>query len=403
MTGEKIVQQKNGAANARAHHTLPSFKTRNKARAAGLTLTAALATMAFVAPVSAQSAANTVIAKIPGFSIPTGIVVDSARGKVYVANLGGQNVLVINEATNAVIATIPTLNSVFDMALDPLQGKVYAANYGYTARSVVQVIDERTDTISATIPMPITSSVLGIAVDPFHHKVYAALLSGSLAVIDERTNTVSKTIALPLTALKVGIDPIRQIVYATIGASATNGPFYAEVIDEKTDTVTGQIPLPSQSLGVTVDADQGLVYVGNSGGVGSSSEGYPSTYGTVSIIDEKLNAVTAMIPTGLPGFGVGDAVTEQIALDPLNGTGYATNFYGGTVAVVDLKTNRVSDTIALSSNPGNYGVGIDPILRRVYVGNFDGNVYVISAGERNSPPFDKPVHDWAWFQANGGH
>jgi DNA-binding beta-propeller fold protein YncE len=138
--------------------------------------------------------------------------------------------------------------------------------------------------------------------------------------------------------------------------------------------------MPESVDGLTVDLDRRLVYVGGTGCNNNSSCDVP---GAVYVIDERTNTIRATIITSAaPPAGNHNVVTEQVALDPISGSGYASNFFGGTVAVFDLRTNKVTDTITIPGGK-NFGVAIDPIRRKVYVSDvLQGHVNVIQAGDR---------------------
>ncbi len=94
--------------------------------------------------------------------------------------------------------------------------------------------------------------------------------------------------------------------------------------------------------------------------------------GTVSVIDGATNTVTATIPVGSGPDGVG--------VDPATDTVYVTNFNDGTVSVIDGATNTVTATIPVGLQP--FGVGVNPATHAVYVTNYnhgtDGTVSVIT-------------------------
>jgi YVTN family beta-propeller protein len=359
------------------------FRFENCINKMGITLMTALVALTLAGPVLAdndcQPPANTVIDTIKGFTGPYGLAVDSNRGVAYVSNFGGNTLSVIDEATNAVTATITVGSNPFDVQIDPFRGKVYVSNY---FAKTVSVIDEATNTVTATIAMPITvqgGNVEFLAVDPVRGKVYATVESNTanyVAVIDENTDTIVKTVTLSDSPIAVGVDPIRGTIY--VGMSNL-GPYNVIVMDPRTYAITATIPMPSYTVYIAVDPVTGLVYASNTNYVyAEQSKGIYNVPGTVSVIDERTNEVTATIVTGPPS-GSGQATTEHTAIDPINRTVYTTNASNGTLSVIDAVTNTVTDTIQLSSKC--IGVGVDPARRTVYVANKNDNtVSVVSAG-----------------------
>ena len=67
-------------------------------------------------------------------------------------------------------------------------------------------------------------------------------------------------------------------------------------------------------------------------------------------------------------------------MDPAAGTVYVTNVSDGTVSVINEATNAVTATIPVGYGP--YGVAVDPAAGTVYVTNDgDGTVSVINAAD----------------------
>ncbi len=367
-------------------------------RAASMALAAALAALTLAGPVSAQTSqtrapANTVIATIPGGG--TGITIDEVRGKAYVT--GGPNgVTVIDEATDKVTANISAPGaSGFTITHDSLHGKVFAVSYN---PAILSIIDEATDTVIANITPPGGGNSLGVAVDPVRGKYYVSLEQGFqadsvpnlayVAVYDEATNKLIKKIELAQFPQDLAVDPIRGTLYVLAGPA---GPYTVYAIDEETDKVTATISMPEAvETGIAIDRDRGLVYVGGSGCSNTSGCSVP---GSVFVIDERTNKITAQLNTSpTPPAGNENVITEEVAIDPINGMGYAANFHFGTVAVFDLLTNKLTDTITIPGDK-NFGVAVDPIRRKVFVSNVIGNtVTVISAGPPKWPRYDAWAH-----------
>jgi YVTN family beta-propeller protein len=165
---------------------------------------------------------------IPLGGVSYGVAVTPDGRKVYVANLGSNNVFVIDTATNAVIGSpIPVGLFPFGVAITPDRRaehdraqqrerepeagiddgdhqqdqrngrKVYVANRD---NDNVSVIDTATNTVIATIP--VGSFPIGVAVTPDGSKVYVANSgSNNVFVIDTASNLV-------LAVVSVGIQPV---------------------------------------------------------------------------------------------------------------------------------------------------------------------------------------------------
>ncbi|MET8645927.1 cytochrome D1 domain-containing protein, partial [Streptomyces sp. NPDC004675] len=120
----------------------------------------------------------------------------------YVANGGSGNVSVIDTRTNTVVATVPVGSGPQGVASTPNGRRVYVANRG---SNTVSVIDTRTNTVVATIP--VGTMPLGIAITPNGRRVYVANVLSGVSVIDTRTNTVVATVPVGGTLAGVAITP----------------------------------------------------------------------------------------------------------------------------------------------------------------------------------------------------
>ncbi|WP_072465053.1 YncE family protein, partial [Mycobacterium tuberculosis] len=109
--------------------------------------------------------------------------------------------------------------------------------------------------------------------------------------------------------------------------------------------------------GVAVSPVTGLVFVTN----------FDSN--TVSVIDPNTNTVTGSIPVGTGAYGV--------AVNP-GGNIYVTNQFSNTVSVIDPATNTVTGSpIPVGLDPT--GVAVNPVTGVVYVTNsLDDTVSVIT-------------------------
>ena len=92
----------------------------------------------------------TVTATIPVGSVPYGVAVDPKTHTIYVANVSGDTVSVINGRTNTVTATIPVGNGPYGVAVDPDTRHRLRDQ----PRRQHGVGDQRaTNTVTATIPV----------------------------------------------------------------------------------------------------------------------------------------------------------------------------------------------------------------------------------------------------------
>jgi len=205
-------------------------------------------------------------------SKPVGIAGNPAGTRVYVANTGSHNVSVIDIATDSVIATVTVGTNPFDLAAS--DAFIYVANF---ADDTVSVIDTASNNAVATIPTP--GFPMGIAINTAGDRVYvAAHFDSKLYVIDTASNTI-------LNELDVGIEP----------------------------------------RGVTVNAAGGQVYVSHFGS------------NDVGVADAALSSITTI--------NSGQFNPTDITLSPNGDTAYVINAASQQLSIIDTATNTISGTI----------------------------------------------------------
>ncbi len=113
--------------------------------------------------------ATITIGNLPTVQTPgvllSGIAISSNGTRVYVSNVEGNQIWVIDTASNQVVATIPTAVLGFvGMSISPDGGRLYAASVGNP--SVVDVIDTKTEAVVTSIALPGSDVPTRIAVTP---------------------------------------------------------------------------------------------------------------------------------------------------------------------------------------------------------------------------------------------
>jgi YVTN family beta-propeller protein len=141
----------------------------------------------------------------------------------------------------------------------------YIANTGV---STVSVIDVRTNTVIANIP--VCGSPRGVAVTPNGLKAYVACGSG-VNVIDTVKNTVVATLPLGGTPWGIAITPNGTRAYVTHW-SATQ----VSVIDTATDTLLAPIPAVA-GAGIDINSAGTMAYVNRANGTETLESRSPAT------------------------------------------------------------------------------------------------------------------------------
>jgi YVTN family beta-propeller protein len=298
---------------------------------------------------------------------PLAAAVDPTTHTVYVVNtlpVGAPGygvpgtVSVIDGATNTVTSTLNVGVFPSAVAVDPTTHTVYVASL-----DGVSVIDGTHSTVIADVP--IGGFPAGVAVDAGTQTVYVLNGNNTVSVIDERTNTVTATVTIGYGPFAFGggvaVDPTTRTVYAasenTEGSVAPENASTVTVIDGNTDEVMTKIAVGGNPSGVAVDPSSHTVYVAN------------GLDNTLSVIDENTHTVTATLAAGHLPLGV--------AVDPTTHTVYLPSNGDRTVLVIDGRTSTLTTAV-----PGDApdGIGIDSTTHTVYVTNngVEGTVSVIA-------------------------
>ena len=162
-------------------------------------------------------------------------------------------------------------------------------------------------------------------------------IKGSVSVIDLATNTVVDTVPVGEYPQGVAVNPAGTAVYV-----ANSDSNEVTVIDTATRATT-TIPVGDNPVGITVHPNGRRIYVAN----------VDETVDTVWVIDRSTNTIIDKIPCGTGSIA--------LAVHPDGSVIYVSNVMGGTVAVLDSKTDKVIDTIKLEPAADDAGWGSFPV------------------------------------------
>lgn len=242
----------------------------------------------------------------------------------YVANANDNTVSVIDAATHAIVGG-PIAVGLFptDVAINPAGTRVYVANYYGES---VSVIDTASNSVIATVA---DIPAHGLAMDSTGSRLFVAGYH-SVYVIDTAINVL------------IG-DPI-AIATADLNACLT---------------ASGKI---------SYDAGRERLYV-----PAAPCQYAETTAGTLSIIDTHAKVA-------IGNMEVGTSPTSTI----LNANGtrvYVTNWWEGSISVVDVDNAVVTQTIALGNSSYPSDAVIDPAGAHLYIANNGGSVTVIDTAD----------------------
>ena len=179
---------------------------------------------------------------------------DPTTGRLFLAHLAADEVVVYDVRRDRVVATIPGLARVHGVLAVPQRGRVYATA---TGTNEVAVIDARALRVVARIPGGTYPD--GMAYDDADAKLYVSDERGDTdTVIDTRTNARVATIALGGDVGNTQIDPATHRVYVNV---QTRGELVA--IDPRRDAVVARYPLAGcrGNHGLLIDRARRRAYV----------------------------------------------------------------------------------------------------------------------------------------------
>ena len=265
---------------------------------------------------------------------PRGIAVDSATDTVYVSvesSSGGPNgVDVINGATNTVATTIaePANAAPYGLAVDTATDTIYEVEEGVAA---VAVIDGATSTIATTISTDTATEPCAVAVDQTSGVVWVATLSSWVLAIDPASDSIVHALRInAVEANSIAVNAATDTVYATgqnIGVAVIDGAMAA---------VTTVVPTTEPVFGVAVDPGSGTVYA--------------------TSMDGALNSGTTWVISG-------DTVTNTIArggwedaVDSETGVVFEADRAYGSWMLTPSASNAMSPVIATTAETLTTGV-----------------------------------------------
>jgi YVTN family beta-propeller protein len=179
---------------------------------------------------------------------------DETSGRLYIAHLGADTMIVFETKTASVVGEVKDLKRVHGVLAVPELHRVYASA---TGTNELVAIDDGTLQIQARIPAGDYPD--GIAYASKERKLYVSDLHGRTdTVIDPANNRVVATIPLGGGAGNTQYDAGADRVYVTV-----HGKNQVAEIDPNSDTVIARYELPgcAGSHGLLLDQERRLAYV----------------------------------------------------------------------------------------------------------------------------------------------
>jgi YVTN family beta-propeller protein len=304
------------------------------------------------------------------------LLTSAAAAQVYVANVDGGTVSVIDTSTNAVLATITVGSEPRNLAMTPNGSRVYVPNRG---SDDVSVISTATNTVIATVTDASFDEPYAAAVTADGSEVWIAnkegggSSTGSVTIISTATNTVIDTISDPCFVSPEGIavNPVLDEAYVI-----SRGSGAVCTIDRTLRTVTDTIVVGGEPRYGTVLPDGSALFVSR------------IAAGAVGRINTATNALTTIPITGTP---------RNMAVT-VTGSAIYMGLQSGDLGMINTATN-VASLIPLAGASSTYGVAVtttrayvtDENNETVHVVNIATNTEITGTGLPVSDPgFNTP-------------
>jgi YVTN family beta-propeller protein len=349
---------------------------------------------------------------------PQGIAVDTATGTIYVADIGGNTISVINARTcNAVNfsgcgqapASIKDPGGPVALAVNQATDTIYVANIGdnFSGRAdTVSVINGATcngvrHSGCAQTPATVTvgAGPDAVAVDPASDTVYVANNGGTnqgntVSVINGATcdgvqhsgcAQVPRSIRVGHGPFWIALDQATHTAYTANNTDSTVSVINTATCNARQSSGCGRampaIPVGTHPWAVSVDQALHTIYVINN-------------------LDDTLSAVNALTCNAEdtagcgarpPASQVGEG-PQAVLTDPATGTVYVADFADSTISVVNpagCSASNTTDcrgeapTAAVGADPA--GIAVDQAVSSIYVADSgDNTVSVINAATCNA-------------------
>jgi YVTN family beta-propeller protein len=280
-------------------------------------------------------------------SAPSAVALDTRDGLVYVANLGSNNLTVVNASTGAPFLTsIPVGSQPDALLFDPVNDEVYVANEG---SNTLSAIAGHNGSLLGTIDVGAAPD--GLALDPTDGTLFVANYgSGNVTRVNVSTLSVTGT------GTAVGLGP-RGIAYNPSDANvyvANSESNSVTVVNGTTGNISvPSIPLAGSPTAVLADPSSASVYVA-----------IPSLNEVVVIDGPAGPRVVASVPVGTdPSFLTYEPARHVVAV---------ANFVQGTLTRINATSNRaVPGAQPIGSTPD--GLAYDTSADGLFVSSLTSN------------------------------
>lgn len=265
---------------------------------------------------------------------------------LYVTNVRGNSVSVIDIATNEVTKTISVGRSPRGIAFSPDGATAYVTNAN---DDTVSLVDTTDNTVSMTVP--VGQYPQGIAVTPDGTKVYVVNGKGnSLTVLNTATKQVVATIPVGNQPQAIALAPDGKTAYITNFQDNT-----VSVVNTNTDVEVGSVDLGTNKGpdGIAVTPDGKRAFVAN------------FNNDSFSILDTNVTPVVV----------IGDPVTYgfepvKVAISANGTRAYISSVLDSAVGVFDISGSLVKEVGSIDTSFQPDGIAVFSLAKRLYVAAF---------------------------------
>ena len=294
----------------------------------------------------------------PVGSVNTSLAFDRVTRSLYAANLTGNAVAAIDPVAKKVLASWPCGDSPWTIAVDGVLRQIYAVNVQENAVAVISSVD---GTIKKKLPLPesLTDSAF-IAVNTRNHRVYVTQGSGVselLTIIDGLSNVVVKTVRTGRRPVGIAVDEAAGLVYVANINSGTISVLNAD--SEQIVATWDTNGMTAWALAIDPAAERLYVTI---------PRNTPADFRGLIVMDSRSGKILSQVKLG--------SAPQLVVVNATTGHAFISDADDGTVTAVDGSLGKVIKVFPVGNFA--YAMAIDPESGTVYLANgLDGTINII--------------------------